>query len=92
MDSKLCDERCKHFTERLDDHEKRLDGLEKTYSIMEKMDYRMERVENSVEKINTKLDSNKDEKGKKWDKLIDYLFYFVLALLLGYIASKLGIK
>ena len=92
MDEKLCKERYHHHQERLDDHEKRLDGLEKTYSIMEKMDYRMERVENSVEKINTKLDSNKDEKGKKWDKLIDYLFYFILALMLGYIASQLGLK
>lgn len=92
MESKLCDERYKHHQERLNDHEKRIDGLEKTYSIMEKMDYRMERVENSVEKINSKLDNNKDEKGKKWEKLIDYLFYFILALLLGYIAKQFGLK
>ena len=92
MDEKLCKERYKNHQERIDDHEKRIDELEKTYSIMQKMDYRMERVENSVENINKKLDSNKDEKGKKWDKLIDYLFYFILAAIMGYIAMKLGLN
>lgn len=92
MDEKLCVERYKHHQERLDDHEKRIDSLEKTYSIMEKMDYRMGNVEDSVKMINQKLDKNNSEKGKKWDKLIDYLFYFVIATLLGILISKLGLK
>jgi len=92
MDEKLCAEKYKHHQERLDDHEKRIDSLEKTYSIMEKMDYRIGSMESSVKEINKKLDNNIREKGKKWDKLIDYLFYFVLALLLGYIASKIGLE
>ena len=82
----------KSNTKRIEEHDTRIDSLEKTYSIMEKMDYRMENVENNIERINKKLDENKEEKGKKWDKLIDYLFYFILALLLGYIATKLGLK
>lgn len=92
MDEKLCVERYKHHQERLDDHEKRIDSLEKTYSIMEKMEYRMGSMENSVKEINKKLDNNINEKGKKWDKLIDYLFYFILALLLGYIAMQFGLE
>lgn len=86
------EDRSKSNTKRLDDHERRIDALEKTYSIMEKMDYRMENVEGSVKEINKKLDDKIQEKGKKWDKLIDYLFYFVLALLLGYISIQLGLK
>lgn len=92
MDEKLCLERYRHHHERLDEHEKRIDALERTYSIMQKMDYRIERVENSVGKINAKLDKSKDEKCKKWDKLIDYLFYSILATLLGYIAMHYGLK
>lgn len=92
MDEKLCIERYKNHQERIDDHEKRIDSLEKTYSIMEKMEYRMGSMENSVKEMNKKLDSTINEKGKKWDKLIDYLFYFVLALLLGYIAMQFGLK
>lgn len=92
MENKLCEERCKNFTEKLKGHEKRIDALEKTYSIMEKMDFRMGNVEGSVKEINKKLDDKMQEKGKKWDKLIDYLFYFILAVLLGYIAVQFGLK
>ena len=90
------EERDKSNTKRIGEHDIRLDNLEKTYSIMEKMDYRMGKVELAVDKIDQKLDAkvNEDskEKGKKWDKLIDYLFYTILGLLLGYIAIKLGLK
>lgn len=88
---------------RLDEHEQQINELKKTYSIMEKMAYRMENVEKNVEGIKEKLDkhdkaiseeANKDdkEKSKKWDKVIDYLFYFILAALLAYIANKIGIN
>ena len=85
------EEKCKSNTKRLDEHDSRLDKLEKTYSIMEKMDYRMGKVETSVDRINNKLDSTSQEKGKKWDKLIDYLFYALIAIMLGSLYFKLGI-
>lgn len=86
------EERAKSNTKRLDEHDSRLAELEKTYVIMQKMDYRMGNVENNVEKINKKLEENSKEKGQKWDKLIDYVFYFVLCALLTHISTKLGIK
>lgn len=93
----------KSNTKRIDEHDEQIKELQNTYKIMEKMDYRMGNVEENIAGINEKLDkhdkaiveenSKSDkEKGKKWDKLIDYLFYFVLALLLGYIATKLNLK
>ena len=90
------EEREKSNTKRIGEHDTRLDNLEKTYSIMEKMDYRMGKVESAIEKIDIKLDTkvaeDSKEKGKKWDKLIDYLFYAVLGILIGYIAIKMGLK
>ena len=90
------EEREKSNTKRINEHDERIDKLEKTYSIMEKMDYRMEKVESAVEKIDLKLDSKVSEddkaKGKKWDKLVDYIFYSVLAVILGLIYMKLGLK
>lgn len=90
------EEREKSNTKRINEHDERLDKLEKTYSIMEKMDYRMGKVESAVEKIDQKLDSNVSErdkeKSKKWDKLVDYIFYSVLAVILGLIYMKLGLK
>ena len=77
---------------RLDEQEQEINELKKTYAIMEKMDYRMENVEKNVAGINAKLEDVDKSKGRKWDKLIDYIFYFILATILGYIAIKLGLK
>lgn len=82
------EERAKSNTKRLDEHDLRLDSLEKTYSIMEKMDYRMGNVENTVTAIKNDIQKGKEQKGMKWDKLIDYLFYAILAFAL----FKLGLK
>ncbi len=82
------EQRGKSNTKRLDEQEDRLESLEKTYSIMEKMDYRMSNVENNVSEIRKDIQKGKEQKGMKWDKLIDYLFYAILAFAL----FKLGLK
>ena len=92
MEEKICVIKSKQVADKLENDENRLEKLEKTQSIMEKMDYRMEKVEGSLENINKKLDAKTEEKGKKWDKFIDYIFYFILAALMGYIAYALGLK
>jgi 2C-methyl-D-erythritol 2,4-cyclodiphosphate synthase len=78
--------------EKFDNHEERITSLEHSTKILETMNYRIGQMETTIKSINQKLDSKEDEKGKKWDKLIDYLFYFIIALILGYVAYKLGIK
>ena len=88
---------------RIDEAEARIDELEKTYAIMQKMDYRMGRVEDSVDKISQKLDSNyqelvatktqnTSEKSKKWDKLIDYLFYTIIGAVIMLALTKIGLN
>ena len=78
--------------EKFENHEERITSLEHSTKVLETMNYRMGQLETTVKSINNKLDLNNNEKGKKWDKLIDYLFYFFVALVLGYVAYKLGIK
>lgn len=88
MDEKYIEEKFKNHQKTLDNHEERIDDLEKTYAIMQKMDLRVGNIEESVKTINNKLDNQSNEKGMKWDKLIDYLFYAILA----YCLYKLGLK
>lgn len=85
------EDRAKSNTRRIEEHEGKINELEKTYTIMQQINFRVENVESNVEKINNKLEQNSNEKGKKWDKLIDYVFYFVLCALLTYISTKLGL-
>ncbi len=93
------EDRAKSNTKRLDEQGNEIEELKKTYAIMEKMNYRMENVEKSVLSINNKLDKHEEEinktdkeKGKKWDKLIDYIFYSVIAVILLLVYTKLGLK
>ena len=82
--------------DKLNNHEKRIENLENVTSTLQTMNYRIERVENTTSNMNDKLDialaKEASEKSKKWDKLVDYIFYFILACLLGYIAYSLGIQ
>lgn len=82
------DQRSKSNTKRLDEHDEQIKELQNTYTIMEKMDYRMGNVENNVSEIREDMLKSKEQKGMKWDKLIDYLFYAILA----YALFKLGLK
>ena len=86
MEEKLINEKFKNH------HEKRITDLERTYVIMQKMDDRISNIDKAVEKIDKKLSEKESEKGKKWDKLIDYLFYFIIATILGFLAVKLNLK
>ena len=78
--------------EKFDNHEERISSLEHSTKVLETMNYRIGQMETTIKSINQKLDTKEDEKGKKWDKLIDYLFYFIVALILSYVAYKLGFK
>lgn len=82
------EEREKSSSKRIDEHDEQIKELQNTYSIMEKMDYRMSNVEDNVSEIKTEIQKGKEQKGMKWDKLIDYLFYAILAFAL----FKLGLK
>ncbi len=82
------EQRSKSNTKRLDEHDEDIKELKNTYKIMEKMDYRMSNVENNVSEIKEEIKKGKEQKGTKWDKLIDYLFYAILAFAL----FKLGLK
>ncbi len=82
------EEREKSNTKRLNEHDKEIEELKNTYAIMEKMDYRMSNVESNVTEIKEDIQKGKEQKGMKWDKLIDYLFYAILAFAL----FKLGLK
>ena len=92
MDGELIKEKFKNVDKVIESHEKRINNLEKTYSIMEKMDYRVSQIEKTIAQIDEKLDASNEEKGKKWDKLIDYLFYFLIATLLAYLSHQIGVR
>ena len=81
--------------EKMDNHEKRIEALENNTSDFKTVVYRLDLLEKTITTMNVKLDlalsKETSVKSEKWDKLIEYIFYSILAILLGYIAYNLGI-
>lgn len=88
MSDDLIEEKFKVQEEKIVNHEDRITNLEKTYIIMAKMETTLKNVETDINDMKNKLNKGTEEKAFKWDKLIDYLFYAILA----YCLYKLGIK
>lgn len=87
--------RSKSNVKRLDEHDCQLKELTNVYVALTKMDTKVANVETDVSEIKGDIKSLKSsaseptkEKALKWDKLIDYIFYAVLA----YALFRLGIK
>lgn len=82
--------------EKLDNHEKRIENLENNTSDLKTLIYRIDVLEKKIVTMNNNLDlalkKDDENKSKKWDKLIEYIFYAILGILLAYIAYKLGLK
>lgn len=49
-------------------------------------------IENQISSIKANQTAQSEKKGAKWDKLIDYIFYAFVAVLLGLLVAKLGLK
>ena len=88
MSDDLIEEKFKVQEEKIVNHEDRITNLEKTYIIMAKMETTLKNVQTDISDMKVKISKNTEDKAFKWDKLIDYLFYAILA----YCLYKLGIK
>lgn len=82
--------------EKLENHEKRIENLENNTSDLKTLIYRIEVLEKKIVTMNNNLDlalkKDDEDKSKKWDKLVEYIFYAILGILLSYIAFKIGFK
>lgn len=82
--------------EKLENHEKRIESLENNTSDLKTLIYRIEVLEKKIATMNNNLDlalkKDDEDKSKKWDKLVEYIFYAILGILIAYIAYKTGFK
>lgn len=88
MSDDLIEEKFKVQDKTINNHEERIKNLEKIYVIMAKMETSINTIKEDVVNIKLKQNEENNKKGMKWDKLIDYIFYAILA----YCLYKLGIK
>lgn len=88
MSDDLIEEKFKVQDKAINDHEERIKNLEKIYVVLAEVKTTVNNIQNDVIGIKKKQNEETQQKGMKWDKLIDYIFYAILA----YCLYKLGIK
>lgn len=84
--------RSKSNQHRLDEMEKRQDNLDDLVSTVKVLADREERVEGDVREIKGDVKSLKDKPAKYWETAIMQVIIAVVALLLGYVFSMLGLR
>lgn len=84
--------RSKSNMRRLDEVEKRQDSLEELTSTVKVLADREKRVEDDVSEIKDDVKEMKLKPGKKWESLIEKVIMTVVGILLGYLASQIGLN
>lgn len=84
--------RSKSNMRRIDEMEKRQDSLEELTSTVKVLADREKRVEDDVSEIKDDVKEMKLKPGKKWEGLIEKVIMTVVGILLGYLASQMGLN
>lgn len=85
------EDRAKSNSRRLDKVEERQDELGELVTSVRVLAEREENVENDVKEIKSDVKTLTEKPGKKWDSLIEKAITAIVAILVGYVAGKLGL-
>ncbi len=83
--------RSKSNTIRINDMEKRQDNLEDLVSTVKVLADREARVEDDVSEIKNDVKEMKAQPGKRWESIVEKTILTIVGLLIGYLASKIGL-
>lgn len=84
------EDRAKSNSRRLDKVEERQDELGELVTSVRVLAEREENVENDVKEIKSDVKTLTEKPGKRWDSLIEKAITAAIAILVGFIAGKLG--
>lgn len=84
--------RSKSNTKRIDDMEKRQDNLDDLVSTVRVLADREKRVEDDVSEIKDDVKEMKEKPAKKWEGLVEKIIMTLVGVLVGFLASKIGLN
>ena len=83
--------RSRSNTHRLDDLEKRQDGLEDLVASVRVLAVRQETVEADVKEIKSDVKQLSGKSGARWDSTVDKIVWAVLAAMIAFVLSRIGL-
>jgi hypothetical protein len=84
--------RSKSNMRRIDEMEKRQDSLDDLVSTVKVLADREKRVEDDVSEIKDDVKEMKLKPGKRWEGIVEKAIMTVVGILVGYLASKIGLN
>lgn len=84
--------RSKSNQHRLDEAEKRLENQEKLVSTVQLLADREARVESDVKEIKADVKGIAEKPAKKWETFWEKVLWFIVAAVLGFALSKIGLQ
>lgn len=86
----VVEDRSKSNEHRIEDLEKRQDNLDELVSTVKVLANREENVENDVKEIKADVKALNEKPAKKWDGLVDKIILTIVAAVIGFLLSKIG--
>ena len=86
----MVEDRSKSNEHRIEDLEKRQDNLDELVSTVKVLANREENVENDVKEIKADVKALNEKPAKKWDGLVDKIILTIVAAVIGFLLSKIG--
>lgn len=83
--------RSKSNTKRIDEVEKKQDDLADLVSTVKILADREKRVEDDVSEIKDDVKEMKEKPGKRWESIVDKVIMTAIGILIGFLATKIGI-
>ena len=86
------DQRGKSNTHRIEEVEKRQDNLDSLVTSVAVMATKQETIEKDVTEIKNNVKTLTEKPGKRWDAIVDRIIWAAVAIAVGYLLARLGIK
>lgn len=83
--------RSKSNKTRIDEVEKRQDNLDKLVTSVEVLATRMNSLESTMAEVRTDVRRLNEKPARKWDSIVDKILTLVVAAIVAYMLSKIGL-
>lgn len=91
VDLKEVEDRSKSNSRRLDDVEKNLSDNNKMLASIARIDQRQNDMDNDIKEIKTDVKNIVGKSGKRWDSIVEKVLLTVVAALVAYALSQVGL-
>lgn len=86
------DQRSKSNTKRLDEHDKKIEELSDVYIALTKVNDKVDIIDSDMKEVKSDIQEIKDKPAKRYETIITYIITTIIAAILGFLFTQLGMR